>query len=86
MELQQILKGVKPIKQKPIERGNPFNKELPINAYNFPMSKVTEWHAFGYRTVNGKKVYDWITKRLATGQAFTPDLDRCIKLTHKQIY
>lgn len=86
MDLTQIIKGINPIKQKPIERGNAFNKTQPINAYNFPMSKVTEWQAFGYRIVHGKKVYDWITKRLPTGQAFVPDLDKCIKIKHKQIF
>lgn len=86
MNLEAILKGVKPIKSKPDNHGFRFDKTQPLHAHNFPMSKVTEWYAFGYRIVNGRKVYDWITERLPTGQAFIPDLDKTIKITHKQIF
>jgi len=83
-----IIKGIKNVKpeNQPDDHGFPFDKTQPIHAHNFPISKVTEWYAFGYRIVNGKKVYDWITKRLPTGHAFIPDLDQCIKLQSKQIY
>lgn len=86
MELTEILKGIKPIKERSTNRGFSFDKTKPIDAHNFPLSKVTEWYAFGYRLVNGKKVYDWITKRLPTGRAFVPDLDECIEIKHKQIF
>jgi len=86
--IADIIKGVKNVRpeNKPDDHGFLFDKTQPIHAHNFPLSKVTEWYAFGYRLVNGRKVYDWITKRLPTGHAFVPDLDKCLKITHKQIY
>jgi len=88
LDLSNIIKGVKSVKKenRPDDHGFPFDKTQPIHAHNFPLSKVTEWYAFGYRKVNGKKVYDWITKRLPTGHAFIPDLDQCIEIKSKQIY
>ena len=84
LDFDNIITGMNNIKKenKPTFNSGFFDKTKPIHAHNFPLSKVTEWYAFGYRKVNGKKVYDWITKRLPTGHAFVPDLDQCIKITH----
>jgi hypothetical protein len=78
---------VKAIKKenRPLER-KPFNKELPVTPYNYPLSKFTKWYAFGYKVVFGKKVYDWVEKVLPTGHAFVPDLDKVITVRHHQIF
>ena len=88
MNLTQIIKGIKNIKKEkqPINKGFEFDKELPITQHNFPLSKITEWYAFGYKIINGKKVYDWITKRVPTGHPFIPDLDKVLQIKSKQIF
>jgi len=88
LDFKDIITGMKNIKpeNQPTRNSGFFDKTKPIHAHNFPLSKVTEWYAFGYRLVNGKNVYDWITKRLPTGHAFVPDLDHCIEIKHTQIY
>lgn len=88
MDLEQITKGIKPIKQKPDDKGFPFDKSKPIGAYNFPMSKFTNWKAFGYKKdASGIKRPYWIKKTLPTGVAFIPDLDEVIKVDgNEQIF
>lgn len=85
MDLETILKGIKPIKQQPDDKGFPFDKTKPIGAYNFPMSKFTVWKAFGYKIDDtGFKTPYWITKTLPTGVAFIPDLDQVISVDGKE--
>lgn len=80
--LEQIIKGIKPIKTKPTDRGFKFDKTKPITPYNFPLSKFTNWKAFGYKKdrLTGIRRPYWITKTLPTGQPFVPDLDEVIKV------
>lgn len=71
-----IITGVKPLKEAPKHANNPdihFDKNQPIHAHNFPLSKWTIWKIYGYRKdkLTGIKKPYWITKRLPTGKSLS---------------
>ena len=70
----KIIKGIKPIKNKPTYNQGRFNKNLPIEEHNFPLSKYTNWEIYGYKKdpVTGIKRPYWLNKVLPTGQSLTP--------------
>ena len=73
----QIIKGVKPIKNKPYrDEQKPFVKEAPLGKHNFPLTKYTIWKIYGYRKdpFTGIKRPYWLEKRLPTGRELTPKM------------
>ena len=73
----QIIKGVKPIKNKPYRDSDvTFDKTQPIGMYNFPLTKYTVWKIYGYRIdpFTGIKRPYWIIKQLPTGRQLTPKM------------
>ena len=75
---QQIIKGIKPIKQKPKygDKAFTFDKEIPLGTMNFPLTKYTDWKIYGYRKdpFTGIKRPYWLTKRLPTGVEINPKI------------
>ena len=72
-----IITGVKPLKEQPKMANYPeiqFDKNKPIDAYNFPLSKWTIWKICGYKKdpYTGIKRPYWITKKLPTGKSINP--------------
>jgi len=68
---------MKPIKEKPYRDSDVlFEKTLPINRFNFPLTKFTDWKIYGYKKdpLTGIKRPYWLTKRIATGRPITPQL------------
>ena len=74
----QIIKGVKPLKDKPKygDEAFTFNKEFPLGMRNFPLTKYTDWKIYGYKKdpYTGIKRPYWLTKRLPTGQQLNPQM------------
>ena len=75
---RQIIKGVKPIKNKPKygDKEFVFNKEIPLGPMNYPLTKYTDWQIYGYKKdpFTGIKRPHWLTKRLPTGREITPQI------------
>ena len=72
----QIIKGVKPIKNKPTYNDGGFDKTRPLGAHNYPLSKYTNWEIYGYKKdkLTGIKRPYWLNKTLPTGQALTAQI------------
>ncbi len=75
---QKIITGIKPIKSKPKLGHDSFKlkKDQPLNAYNFPMTKYTDYRIYGYKKdpFTGIKRPHWIRKRHPTGQPLEPKM------------
>ena len=73
--MNEIITGIKPIKQKPIER-IAFDKTQPIHAHNFPMSKVLYYYVTGFKRQGaaGIKRPFKVKKKVATGTPITAEL------------
>ncbi len=74
MRMNQIAKGINPIKNKPTFNSGGFNKELPLGMHNFPLTKYTDWRIYGYRKdpFTGIKRPHWLRKRHPTGKPLEP--------------
>jgi len=72
----QIVRGVKPLKQKPKygDKAFTFDKEFQVNPYNFPLTKYTTYKIYGYTKdpYTGMKRPHWLTKQFPTGSEVTP--------------
>ena len=75
LKSNQIIKGVKPIKNKPKygDEAFAFDKTIPLGSMNFPLTKYTDWQIYGYKKdpFTGIKRPYWMTKRLPTGRQIT---------------
>lgn len=91
MDLEKIIKGINPIKQKPIER-IPFEKDKPIWAHNFPMSKFLYYFVSGFKRQGpaGMMRPFKVKKKVATGTEITAELFGLDRITSidmvKQIF
>lgn len=74
MNLDQITKGIKPIKNKPTFNSGGFIKALPLSPHNFPLTKYVDYRIFGYTRdkITGIRRPDWVRYRCPTGQSVTP--------------
>lgn len=87
----EIITGINPIKQKPIER-IPFDKTAPITAQNFPMSKFLYYFVYGFKRMGPAGILKpfKVKKKVATGTEITAELfglDRLIRIDKiKQIF
>ena len=75
MDLTGIIKGTKPIKQKPIERF-PFDKQLPLGPHNFPMSKYIRYYVTGFKRQGPAGIPRpfKVKKVVPTGVQITPEM------------
>ena len=75
MNLTEIMTGIKPIKQKPIERFK-FDKTEPIWEHNFPMSKFLKYYVTGFKRQGpaGIKRTFKVKKKVATGTDITAEI------------
>ena len=73
---KEIIRGVKPIKNKPTFNDGGFDKARPLGEHNYPLTKYTDWQIYGYKKdkFTGIKRPYWLTKRLPTGQPLTAKL------------
>ena len=73
--IMEIIKGINPIKQKPIER-IPFDKTKPMWAHNFPMSKVLYYYVTGMKRQGPAGIMRpfKVKKKVATGTDITAGL------------
>ena len=75
MDLTEIMKGINPIKQQPIERFK-FDKTKPLWEHNFPMSKFLKYYITGFKRQGPagiKRPYK-VKKQVATGTEITAEL------------
>lgn len=91
MDLEEILKGINPIKQKPIERFK-FDKTKPIWEHNFPMSKFLYYFVSGFKRMGPAGILKpfKVKKKVATGTEINAELfglDQIISIDKvKQIF
>ena len=91
MDLTEIMTGINPIKQKPVERFK-FDKKEPIWEHNFPMSKFLYYFVTGFKKQGpaGIKRPFKVKKKVATGTIITAELfglDQIISIDKvKQIF
>ncbi len=74
---QKIITGIKPkIRPKYGDEAFKFDKTIPLNTMNFPLTKYTHWKIYGYRKdpFTGMKRPFWLNKKLPTGHKITPKL------------
>ena len=70
----KIIRGVKPIHQRPTLRDGHFQKDQPLGPHNFPLSKYTTMRIYGYKKDprTGIKRPYWLDKTFVTGSPITP--------------